>query len=53
MKKEGVTVVQVDSATRAEFFRRGRNAWADGVGDLYSQELLDRVTAILDDYRSR
>lgn len=51
MKQEGVQIVDVDDATRREFFERGRNAWADGVGKLYSQELLDRVTAILDAYR--
>ena len=52
MKKEGVSIVGVDEATRKEFFDRGRDAWADGVGKLYSQELLDRVTAILDAYRA-
>jgi TRAP-type C4-dicarboxylate transport system substrate-binding protein len=51
MKKEGVEVVGVDDAVRDEFFRTGRGAWKDGVGDLYSQQLLDRVTAIVDEYR--
>ncbi|MGD8414299.1 MAG: TRAP transporter substrate-binding protein DctP [Candidatus Latescibacterota bacterium] len=52
MKKEGIEVVEVDDATRADFFRTGRSAWEDGVGELYSQALLDRVTTLLDDYRS-
>jgi TRAP-type C4-dicarboxylate transport system substrate-binding protein len=51
MKKEGVEVVTVDDAVRDEFFRRGRGAWKDGVGRLYSQELLDQVMAIIGDYR--
>ena len=51
IKKEGVQVVAVDPATRREFVERGRAAWGDGVGTLYSQELLDRVKAILADYR--
>lgn len=53
MKKEGVQVVAVSEADRREFFERGRGAWKDGVGTLYSQELLDRVIAILDQYRSQ
>jgi TRAP-type C4-dicarboxylate transport system substrate-binding protein len=52
MKKEGVVVIAVEDATRADFFRTGRSAWANGVGKLYSQELLDRVTGLLEDYRS-
>lgn len=51
MKKEGVQVVGVDDAVRDEFFRRGRGAWQDGVGSLYPRELLDRVVAIVDEYR--
>jgi TRAP-type C4-dicarboxylate transport system substrate-binding protein len=52
MKKEGVEIVQVDDATRSDFYTRGRGAWKDGVGELYSQELLDRVTSIVDTYRN-
>lgn len=51
MKKEGVQVVSIDDATRREFFARGRGAWSDGVGELYPQELLDRVTRTLTEYR--
>jgi TRAP-type C4-dicarboxylate transport system substrate-binding protein len=51
IKKEGVQVVGVDDATRREFIDRGRAAWSDGVGTLYSQELLDRVKNILAEYR--
>jgi len=51
MKKEGLEVIVVEDAVRTDFFRTGRAAWGDGVDNLYSQELLDRVTAILDDYR--
>jgi TRAP-type C4-dicarboxylate transport system substrate-binding protein len=51
IKKEGVQVVAVDAATRREFVDRGRAAWGDGVGTLYSQELLDRVKGILAEYR--
>jgi TRAP-type C4-dicarboxylate transport system substrate-binding protein len=52
IKKEGVQVVAVDAAARKEFTERGRAAWSDGVGTLYSQELLDRVKKILADYRA-
>jgi TRAP-type C4-dicarboxylate transport system substrate-binding protein len=51
MKKEGVEIVTVENSVRDEFFRRGRGAWKDGVDSLYPQELLDRVIAILDEYR--
>lgn len=53
MKKEGVQIVEVDPAVRDEFYRRGRGAWKDGVGSLYSQELLDRVVRIVEDYRAQ
>jgi TRAP-type C4-dicarboxylate transport system substrate-binding protein len=53
MEKEGVQILEVDPDVRADFYETGRNAWKDGVGELYSQELLDRVIAILDAYRSR
>ena len=45
-------MVAVDPAARKEFTDRGRAAWGDGVGALYSQELLDRVKKLLADYRS-
>lgn len=51
IEKEGVVVVDADEAARMQFFRTGREAWGDGVGRLYSQELLDRITELLDDYR--
>jgi TRAP-type C4-dicarboxylate transport system substrate-binding protein len=51
IKKEGVQVVPVDAAARREFVSRGRAAWKEGVPALYSQELLDRVTGLLADYR--
>lgn len=51
IKKEGVQVLAVDATTRQEFVTRGRSAWSDGVPALYSQELLDRVKALLADYR--
>jgi TRAP-type C4-dicarboxylate transport system substrate-binding protein len=52
LKKEGVEIIVVEDAFRADFFRTGRGAWSDGVGRLYSQELLDQVTAILEEYRN-
>jgi TRAP-type C4-dicarboxylate transport system substrate-binding protein len=52
IKKEGVQVVAVDPAARKEFTERGRAAWSDGIGTLYSQELLDRVKKMLADYRA-
>jgi TRAP-type C4-dicarboxylate transport system substrate-binding protein len=51
IKKEGVQVVPIDAVARSEFVTRGRAAWKDGVPSLYSQELLDRVTGLLADYR--
>jgi TRAP-type C4-dicarboxylate transport system substrate-binding protein len=52
LKKEGVEIIAVEDAIRAEFFRIGRGAWSDGVDKLYSQELLDQVTSILEEYRN-
>ncbi|HEX6791118.1 MAG TPA: TRAP transporter substrate-binding protein DctP [Candidatus Krumholzibacteria bacterium] len=52
IKKEGVQIAVVDPAARKEFADRGRAAWSDGVGTLYSQELLDRVKKLLADYRA-
>ena len=51
MKKEGVEVLEIQDTVRAEFFRTGRSAWGDGVGTLYSQDLLDHITALLEEYR--
>jgi len=52
MEKEGIEVVPVTPEVRNEFFQTGRSAWDDGVGELYSQELLDEVKSILQEYRS-
>lgn len=49
--KQGVELVSVDAAARQEFVTRGRAAWSQGVGVLYSRELLDRVSSLLADYR--
>ncbi len=51
IKKEGVQVVPVDDAVRRDFVEQGRAAWSDGIGVLFSRELLDRVTGILSEYR--
>jgi TRAP-type C4-dicarboxylate transport system substrate-binding protein len=50
--KEGVEVLTVEGPLRNEFFETGRSAWGDGVGQLYSQELLDRIKAALSEYRN-
>jgi TRAP-type transport system periplasmic protein len=52
IKKEGVQVVAVDAAARKEFTDRGRAAWSEGVGTLYTQDLLDRMKKMLADYRA-
>ncbi len=51
MKKEGVQVLAISDDTRAEFFRTGRRAWGEGVGRLYSRELLERVKSVLEKHR--
>lgn len=51
IKKEGVQVVAVDDAARRDFSERGRAAWSQGIGVLYPKELLDRINAMLADYR--
>ncbi len=53
MKKEGVQVVQVTEATHKQFFETGRGAWDDGVGKLYSAELLEKVKTLLAEYRAQ
>jgi TRAP-type C4-dicarboxylate transport system substrate-binding protein len=52
MKKEGVKLLEVDPAVRDVFFTTARGAWKDGVGRLYPEDLLKRVTALVDDYRA-
>jgi TRAP-type C4-dicarboxylate transport system substrate-binding protein len=51
IQKEGVEILAVAPDVTAEFFATGRTAWDDGVGDLYPQELLDRVKAEVEKYR--
>jgi len=53
LKKEGIEVIEVDATAREQFFQTGRQAWADGIGTIYSRELLDRVTGLMRDYRSQ
>ncbi|MBP2681102.1 MAG: TRAP-type C4-dicarboxylate transport system, substrate-binding protein [Candidatus Krumholzibacteriota bacterium] len=52
MKKEGVKVLEVKDEIEKDFFTTGRAAWRDGVGRLYPDELLQRVTALVDGYRA-
>ena len=51
MKKEGIEVIVSSADVRKEFFVNGRAAWSDGVGKIYSQELLDRVKAVIESYQ--
>jgi len=53
MKKEGVQVVEVSEAVHQQFFETGRGAWDDGVGKLYSAELLEKVKELLAEYRAK
>ena len=52
LQKEGVEVLTTDEQIRGEFFATGQGAWKDGIGELYSQEILDQVQAILREYRN-
>jgi TRAP-type C4-dicarboxylate transport system substrate-binding protein len=52
MKKEGVTLLDVKPEVEEAFFATGRAAWKDGVGRLYPEDLLRRVTKLVDDYRA-
>jgi TRAP-type C4-dicarboxylate transport system substrate-binding protein len=51
MRKEAIQVVSVDEDARKSFFATGRNAWSDGIGKIYSKEILERVTALVNEYR--
>jgi len=53
LRKEGIKIVEFTDAERQVFIDRGRAAWGDGVGKLYSQEILDRIKAVLAEYRAR
>jgi TRAP-type C4-dicarboxylate transport system substrate-binding protein len=53
MKKEGVEVISVEDAVRDRFYQTGRGAWKDGVGELYPQSLLERVVAVVEEYREQ
>ena len=52
IKREGVTLLEVKPDVEKAFFTTGRAAWKDGVGRLYPEELLQRVTALVDGYRA-
>ncbi len=52
IKKEGVQILDPPAGVEKEFFATGRNAWKDGVGRLYPEDLLDRVTQTVDEYRA-
>ncbi len=53
MEKEGVQVVPVSDEVHQQFFATGRGAWDDGVGKLYSAELLEKVKSLLAEYRAQ
>jgi TRAP-type C4-dicarboxylate transport system substrate-binding protein len=52
IQTEGVSLLDVDERVEREFFAKGRAAWSDGIGTLYPEDLLERVTALVDDYRA-
>jgi TRAP-type C4-dicarboxylate transport system substrate-binding protein len=52
MKKEGVEIVKVSEEVHRQFFDTGRSAWNDGVGKLYSAELLAQVKELLAGHRA-
>jgi TRAP-type C4-dicarboxylate transport system substrate-binding protein len=52
IKREGVTVLEISPEVENAFFKTGRAAWKDGVGRLYPEDLLDKVTAMVDSYRA-
>jgi TRAP-type C4-dicarboxylate transport system substrate-binding protein len=52
IKSEGVKLLDPSAEVEKEFFDTGRSAWKDGVGRLYPENLLDRVTKTVDDYRA-
>ncbi len=52
IKKEGVKLLEVTPAVQTAFFTTGRGAWKEGVGRLYPEDLLRRVTSMVDDYRA-
>jgi len=52
MKLEGVQIVEVRENVSRQFFATGREAWDDGVGKIYSAELLAQVQTLLTQYRA-
>ncbi len=52
MKKEEVQVIELSEKVREQFFETGRGAWDDGVGKIYSAELLQQVKTLLAEYRA-
>ncbi len=51
IQDEGVKLLDIDDDVEKTFFTKGRSAWTDGVGELYPEDLLDRVSAAVTDYR--
>lgn len=52
IKQEGVQVVEVSDTVKQQFYTTGRGAWDDGVGKLYSADLLQKVKTLLEQYRA-
>ncbi|MGM0453956.1 MAG: TRAP transporter substrate-binding protein DctP [Thermodesulfobacteriota bacterium] len=54
LKEQGIEIVpfQPDENTKAFIFNAAKTARRNLVGQLYSQQLLDRTLALLDEYRS-
>jgi TRAP-type C4-dicarboxylate transport system substrate-binding protein len=52
IKQEGVVVLDIPDSVEREFFATGRSAWKDGVGRLYPEDLLVRVSRTIDEYRA-
>ncbi len=52
IKDEGVDILEVDPQVEKAFFIKGRDAWTEGIGKLYPEDLLKRVTVLVDDYRA-
>lgn len=51
IRDEGVEILEIKPSVIAEFFTTGQSAWSEGVGRLYPQELLDRVSSEVEAYR--
>ena len=53
MKKYGLTVTEVDAATRAQWMSKGEETWSTMRGNIVPEEVFDEAKRLVEEYRSK